>query len=148
MNTIFLIVFLSSLIATALTMLAGYFYAKKRIDTAHLIKESLSKIDLAAIVEPVVDEKMENFLEKIVVKFPMAALFLNGSMGQQMQGMAKDEVLKWLPVMKDQIAEKTAKQFEIASLIKDALQKWGAPIALILAILTTFFTFLALKISN
>jgi len=147
MNSL-VIVFFSSLFAALILLAGGYLFLKHYFKKNAYLKNLLDKLDLEEVLSPLIDEKMEGLLAKIGLKFPMAAMFLNGSMGQQLQGMAKEEVIEMLPALKEQLLQKATQKIDLSALISEKLCKWGPLTALSLAAATTFLFWLSILLEG
>jgi|GEM_PF-3677785 len=104
MNFLYLLPLIDALIAAAFTYGIAKFLLPKLI--IQKIKEKVISTDFHSFAEPLVERKIEAFLEQLKNQIPLASMFISSSLIGKLKNQGKEEILKTLPEIKRHLLEK------------------------------------------
>jgi uncharacterized membrane protein YheB (UPF0754 family) len=82
-------------------------------------------IDLEKELDPVVDRFIEGLLKRIIGSIPMAGMFLQGGMGNQLKVLGKQELVKFLPELKEMISKKMHAEYDLRGFIEERIASFS-----------------------
>lgn len=71
-----------------------------------LFEGLLDSGDMETQVQPILDTRLDHLVDTLKVKIPMANMFLTGPMVEQLKAVAKEELIKIIPDIKNLLVEK------------------------------------------
>jgi hypothetical protein len=73
--------------------------------------EKFNQFDIAKEVSPLIEHRLQNLVDQLKHEIPMGEILLSGPLAERLKGRARDEIMKGLPEIKDQIRDKLEKEF-------------------------------------
>ena len=70
------------------------------------INEKIISTDFQAYAEPLVEGKIDNFIEQMKLQIPLASMFISNSLIGKLKSQGKEELLKAVPDIKRHLLEK------------------------------------------
>lgn len=98
------------------------------------VQNAVESLDVTEHAEPLVDEKMESFFVDVKGQIPMAAMFLDGPVGDTLRGQAKKHLLSVIQPLQKRIGEHAMDQFDpkalaeqivLESTVREAIKAMG-----------------------
>src|SRR6187401_3105861 len=107
MNLFYFLPILDALIAGSISYGLAKFLLPKLI--IQKINEKVISTDFQPYAEPLVERKIEAFVEQMKNQIPLASMFISTSLVGKLKLQGKEEILKALPEVKRHILEKLEK---------------------------------------
>jgi hypothetical protein len=84
-----------------------------------IITEKVKQINLESDIGPILDKKLDSFIENLGSKIPFGQVVLAGPFVNKMKEKVKREILQSLPELQDNLANKVKTKFNIRALIEE-----------------------------
>lgn len=108
MNFLYFLPVVDTLIAGGVTFaLAKYLLPRVFIQK---ISEKVISTDFNSYAEPLVERKIELFIEQMKNQIPLASMFISTSLIDKLKNQGKEEILKAIPDIKRHLLEKLEKK--------------------------------------
>lgn len=108
MNFLYLLPLIDMLIAGAFTFAIAKFLLPRLI--IQKINEKVISTDFNSYAEPLIERKIEIFIEQMKNQIPLASMFISNSLIGKLKNQGKEEILKTVPEIKRHLLEKLEKQ--------------------------------------
>jgi uncharacterized membrane protein YheB (UPF0754 family) len=96
-------------------------YVMKAINPEEMLRKKLDEIDFKTELDPLLDTQLDKLVITLKQQIPMAAMFLSPSLILKLKGLAKDEIIKMIPTLKEKLAGKVLEHLDIKELISEQL---------------------------
>lgn len=104
MNLIYLMPLLDALIAAAFMYGIAKFLLPKLI--IQKINEKVISTDFNTYAEPLIERKIDGFIEQMKHQIPLASMFISSSLIGKLKNQGKEEILKAVPEVKRHLLER------------------------------------------
>lgn len=106
---IYILPFIDAFLVWLLIRLAAKPLMKRFFDRQplkHKLQEKLKSADLVAYAEPLVEKRLEAFLQNLKEQIPLASMLITSNLVTKMKEQGKGEILKMVPEVKRTLIEK------------------------------------------
>ncbi len=84
--------------------------------------DKVRAFNLEAEVVPVLDVRLEDLIEQLRGQIPMGGMLLSGAWIERFKSKIKQEILKSLPAIKENLAKKVGQEFDFQKMIEEKVQ--------------------------
>lgn len=88
------------------------------------LSDKIDQINLKKEVSPILDEKLDGFIEKLESQIPFGGILLTQSFKAKMKSQAKQEMLNALPEIKEVLVHKMNKEFDFKAFIQEKVRHY------------------------
>jgi hypothetical protein len=83
------------------------------------IEAQFEGIDWVKELDPLIDKRLDSYIEQIKQKIPMAGMFLSGEIVKTLKGQGKEEIYKMIPELKSLLAEQIATRVDVKQFVQN-----------------------------
>lgn len=97
---------------------------EEEIGSDNLLARKLAEFDLTAEIGPLLEVKLDQIISQMAAQIPMGEFLIAGKIGQKLKSKVKDEILVFLPELKEHLVKKISDEFDLKEMLSNKIQSY------------------------